>query len=220
MKQTTTNTNFERKLISFDENDYNKAIRFVQQDIDQFNKLLKSIITNLPDVKVDLEILEAIYKNPQEFAFDYIVGDTPLTIAGVTVNKKKAMDLIDMPKGWLNVIKVANQVKTEFENKTVHGSHNDTLVDRLDISDVEIDNGKVKLNDMYIESLKEENSRYTKNNNQNIALDKVCAIRDVLNELKSMGVYFGAEATALSQLGFTLGDDFKLDPTAFISEIK
>ncbi len=199
------------KLISFEKDSYETALRLSNNDLQAYNKILSAIIENEPAVKISVENIVVIYNNPKEYAFDCLVGDNPLNIAGVTVNKQKAMDLIDLPQSWLNVINVVLAIKSDFDITPTHEISRDEHISRVSFSDIELKNNCFILSGEYLKNLKYSYSLYTKNEQQNKAHDLLIGIHESLLELSKMGVYMGADMPDLAVLGFIAGDPLRLD---------
>jgi hypothetical protein len=209
----------KQKLISFEKENYEKALRLSNNDLLAYNKILTAIIKNVPGVEINIENIEAIYNNPKEYTFDCLVGDTPLNIAGVTVNKQKAMDLIDLPQSWLNVINVALPIKADFEKTTTHEISRDEHISRVSFSDIELKNDCLILGSDYVTNLKCSYSVYTQNEKQNEAYDLLTGIHANLLKLSKLGVTWGPDIPDMQQLGFVMGDTLRLESYAAIRSL-
>jgi hypothetical protein len=209
----------KQKLISFEKTNYEKALRLSNNDLLAYNKILTAIINNAPGVEINMENIEAIYNNPKEYAFDCLVGNTPLTFVGVTVNKQKAMELVEMPQNWLNVINVALLIKAGFEKTATHEISRNEHIDRVSFSDIELKNDCFILSADYLTSLKDSYSLYTQNEKQNEAYDLLNGIHASLLKLSKLGVKWGPDIPDMGQLGFVMGDTLRLESYSAIRSL-
>lgn len=209
----------KQKLISFEKTSYEKALRLSNNDLLAYNKIITAIVENMPGVEISMENIEAIYKNPKEYAFDNLVGDTPLMFVGVTVNKQKAMDLIEMPQNWLNVINITLHIKADFEKTTTHQISHDEYISRVVFSDIELKNNYFTLSSDYVTKLKDSYSLYTQNEKQNEAYDLLTGIHASLLKLSKLGVTWGSDIPDMEQLGFVMGDTLRLESFSAIRSL-
>jgi hypothetical protein len=208
----------KRILIKFYQSHYDEELKFANMDLAKYNNLLNVIKSNIPNFKIDIEEITKLLNNPHEYAFDAVVGDNQLKLAGVTLNKKKAMEFVDLPNEWLNVIKEANKLNKDFSENTVHKygiRHADSgTLDRLTLSELQIKKNEFVLSAEYLSDLKQQHSLYTKNAKQNTAHEHFSNIHNSLKELQSIGVSFNDELS-LYDLGFKIvggsGEPYSID---------
>jgi hypothetical protein len=210
-------------LIKFQKLHHDEELKFANKDLAHYNGLLSVIKKQVPGFNITIGAIANLLENPAEFAFDIVVGDNPLTIAGARVNKKKAMDLIELPDNWKAVIKAAEKLNRDFSENSVHKNGVfyavNSAINRLNISDLEVVKNEFVLSSIFIDSLKEKHSLYTKNEKQEKLLMHFSALSSTINEMSKLGVNFN-DRIELYEIGFIKkgndgnGYSFEFEPTA------
>lgn len=209
-------------LLRFNESAHLNELKFATSDLALYNSLLEVIKSNDPAFQLDMSNLKALIKNPKEYAFDKIVDGKPLTIAGVPVSKKKAMDFVEMPKEWNTIIEAVQAFNDKFIKNPIHNlGHNSGNMDRLPLSAIVIENGVLVLDENFIAESKSKHSIYTQNENQIIAHQHLTAMHNSFVELTKLGVNLGGDLS-LYEIGFTPGNDgvVRFDPLPVIQRVR
>lgn len=219
----------EKKLIKFNQGSHENELRNANTDLKAYNKLLKGLqpLALANGVTLDMTAFAALLKNPKEFAFDAIVGNAPLTIAGVTVNKNKAMDLIEMPDAWLKTISLVDAFNRELNKTPEHIPHRAVpQVIHIGLDSFELLNDEFVLSTKFIEELKNRHSVFTVSENQNAALKHITEIHTSLMALQMLGVPFSAfmtfEQFGYGQSGGGMSNTptvFSFDPAVVVSQV-
>jgi hypothetical protein len=216
----------KRELIKFNQGQHDNELRYANNDLSSYNKLLKSIqpIANTIGLAIDKNVFSALLQNPKEYAFDTIVGDKPLTIGGAPVTKTKAMDLIEMPDGWVKIIKLVDDFNNELIKNPVHviPHGNPSNVKRVGLECFEIVKDEFVLDKEYVEQLKNKHASYTENEIHNTALKHIDTLKNCFVELGKLGCSVHGESK-LSDFGFHNTSDntgFSFDASTVINGIK
>lgn len=218
----------EKKLMKFNEAEYNAALKRANIDLARYNDLLNSIKKAIPEIDISEDQFLALIAKPKEFAFDVIMTGKTLELSGVPIGKEKAMNLIEYPANWLAIIKVVDDFNKKTSEMGLHkGPYSqDQAHDRHGIDDFTLCDGKFNLCPNFLERVKDYHSIYTQNDNQNKALEHLNAINIAFNELRKLGVRFGNELSLLeigfSEYGGVLGAPYEVnfDPTKVVQKVR
>lgn len=175
-----------RILLSHDKKGFEKALRLINADLSAFNSLVKVIRENTDKVEISKNNVSALVEDPKGFLFDLVVAGKSLNFNGLPISRKKAIDLVDFPKEFNAVIAACVSFKQAFAN-TVHKIDNTMDIDRLSLKDIDLINGEFKCTDEYLNSLKEEFSTYTRNENQNKAFQFISQLNESIEGLVKVG---------------------------------
>jgi hypothetical protein len=217
----------EKKLIKFNEAEYNAALKRANTDLGMHNDLLKSIKNLIPDIEFNKQRFTALISNPKEFAFDIIMAGKTLELSGVPIGKQKAMNLIEYPANWLNAIQVIEAFNKKIASAGLHKGpySNDIAYDRHGIEDFELNNGEFTLSPDFLENVKSKHSLYTQTENQNKALEHLNAMHESFTELQKLGVSFGNDMS-LREVGFSAYGGFDspyqilFDPSSIVLKVR
>jgi hypothetical protein len=182
----------KKQLIKFNQHNYDKAVRFANVDLSAYNKLLSDIRPFVSALKLtlDKDLLSSLLQNAKEYAFNAVVDKNPLTIGGIPVSKQKAMELIEMPENWTKIITSIEAFKRVISANPVHkDSANDYYsVNRITLEQMDFVKGAFIIKEDFFANLKEINSLYTQNENQNKAHSAIMQIYEGFEKLKDLGV--------------------------------
>lgn len=216
----------ETKLIKFYEGRFNAELSYAEKDLASYNSLLKAIAPFAKNVglSLDKETVSELLRDAKSHAFDNLVAGAPLTIAGVTVSRKKAIDLIEIPDDWQKIIDQVDVFTAQNAKQSFHefpGGFGSTRFDKIGIGQFDIVNGAFVLSDQFLNALKQKHSSYTRTEKQNKALAAIENIQKSLIVINDLTNIVGSATTLLS-LGIDIsrGEKGQLiiggDPSGFI----
>lgn len=156
---TDQNTEPTELLIYFDKEKYEKQVRFFEDKIPFFKENISkydSLGIGRPFQKEDFEKLFLI---PEEFLFERLMEDKPLSVGGMAVNKQKLFELLDKPAGYHLLSRKINEV---LEKQLWFGSSQLPNYSRerfLEFYEVHED-GNINLKEEEKEKIKSSNETY------------------------------------------------------------
>jgi hypothetical protein len=216
------NNNNMGTLVKFYKHHHDEELKHANIDLAHYNALLTVLKKQIPDLEITITSIAGLLANPPEFAFDMVVGDNPLTIAGAKVNKKKAMEFIELPDCWKLVIKAAEKLNKDFSENPVHKNGvyhaGNGALDRLSLSNLKVENNQLILSAEFTKSLTDKHSLYTQNEKQEKLYKLYQSICNSVIELHKLGVPFNDDLS-LYEIGFikqgshSEGFTFSFEPT-------
>ena len=169
-------------LISYDKSgyladkaSYNRIAEFIQTVANNYNSLgFGSLIAS------ELPIL---FNSPIDFIFDKMTGGQPVTIGNITVNKQKAIEILNKPEGYEMLIAQID----EFGKKGVFDErhHRNFHVNKANIATVYTidENGQVVIAEAFDLGLKSNNKKFAKTDTAKKMLQLSKTIVDKAKEL-------------------------------------
>lgn len=199
----------KKVLLSYDKRNHELVLARVNSDVKTLNSLMETIRTESDRIEITKENIQSLIKDPKGFIFDLVVQKDKLNFNGLPISRKKAMDMIDFPEEFSQIISECEKVKVQLSNNTY--KIQDYNISRVSIDDLSLQDFELSLTEDYTESLKGEFCRYTSNEKQNIALEQIKMISSSLDELVKIGFITERklENAELSDLGFKFYDSKK-----------
>ena len=199
-------------LLSYDEKNHQTALRLIKSDVTVLNSLVTTITDNTDKIEITKANIENLINDPKGFIFDMIVDKSSMNFNGVPISRKKAMELVEFPKEFEAVINKAESVKETLKGTSY--KIDDSFIDKIKISDLDLVSNVLKLRESYLEGIKNDFSTYTRNENQNKAIECITNIFNSINDLKGMKFISSTsiENNGLEDLGLKFyGGELKLD---------
>lgn len=176
----------EKILLEYDRLNHQKLEVLLNGDLKHFQQLFNVVKANFKDFDGSLFTLEDIIHNAPMFFLDQLVSEKDLNFNGLPISKTKALEMVDFPQEFKQIIEAAKKFKADFkESHTV----NDDIYDALSIVDIDANGGTLKIKDSRLLSLKDEFCRYTRNENQNVAVHAINTIIEQIEVLKKLGLH-------------------------------
>lgn len=198
-------------LLSFDKNEYDARMRFANQDLAEYDKIIAALQTNAPEIDLSSEVIQGLWGEPSEYVFDILTKGKDLTFLGLKVSKKKALEFVELNDGHNALIDVVNQLKEEFSNKPAHKYQHNSSINRLSLDDVEFSKGKLILTTEFIENCNRQCSVYTETELENHVFEGIVTLRNTLDNVLALGLGSVYNINGLEALGITGINNGKVD---------
>ncbi|MEJ7778442.1 MAG: hypothetical protein WKF68_02530 [Daejeonella sp.] len=150
-------------LLSFNQGKFNEAMKLADGDLKKYEIIVDAIKENPAEISLSMENLLSVWQDPEDFVYGVLVGDKDVSFNGIPLNKKKALDLMQVPDQLDNLIRVVKDLKQDFESNPHHArnSNGDMPAARLKLSAFELDNEQLIISKEFIEAKKLAASTYT-----------------------------------------------------------
>lgn len=205
-------------LLKFDKTGFNKAIMFAQGDVILYNKLIKAIKENAPEIEINADNLSDLLNDPESFLFDLVVDKSQLNFNGMPISKKKALDLVEFNSKQRAIITTCKTIQSEI-SCAPYQIDTSTQVDKITFDDMELSGEKYVIREAFKTQLNDIFSTYTNNDNQIKALEIVGKFVDGLIALRKMGIS-GVKEDDVSMFGVKFYDGNPLIDKDIISRIR
>ncbi len=197
----------EKILLEYDRLNHQKLEALLNSDLKNFQQLFNVVKANFKDFDGSLETLEDITENAPMFFLDYLVSEKDLNFNGLPISKTKALEMVEFPA---EIKKIIAGVK-EF-NAASRATHKlgDDSYDALSIDKIEATGDNLGIKKDYLTVIKNDFCIYTKNENQNSAVQAIRIIIEQIAALKKLGLH--SRDLTLESLGIdAAGEHPKID---------
>ena len=172
--------NFERKLISTDQNRVNSETA----QLEPKRKYFQDIATKCETVGITLNDndLETLIATPKSFFVDKLTKGEPLLLSGVEFDKEQVYNMITKPHEVQEIVYKINNDATDVTKREQYQQH----VDKF-----EVENNIVKIKPSVLVDILEQHSIYIENQTQLEVWELMQTINGNLNNLRSMLYKYG-----------------------------
>lgn len=147
----------EALLINFDESEYKSKIGRLETFIQFFDNAI-GVFNSFGLGKFETKDFSDLFLQTENYVFDKIVQGKSLIINGLPISKNKLRDLIEWPKGYLDLINKIQQIDRKFQ-ATKERYYLENLKNLLDFFEFN-DDDEIILKQTYYDDYKREYETY------------------------------------------------------------
>ncbi len=197
----------EKILLEYERLNHQKLEALLNSDLKNFQQLFNVVKANFKDFDGSLETLEDITQNAPMFFLDHLVSEKDLNFNGLPISKTKALEMVEFPTEIKKIIAAVKEFKAA--SKTTHKLGVDSY-DALSIDKIEVIGDNLGIKNDYLTVLKDDFCVYTKNENQNSAVQAIRIIIEQIAVLKKLGLH--SRDLTLESIGVNVvGEHPKID---------
>lgn len=176
----------KKTLLLFDKVQFDLLIEYVKLETEIYNSLAETVKANAPEIQVDVKSLSDLIRDAKGYLFDLMAVGNQTTVYGFSVNRTKAIEIIDFPDNFDRIIEQAKICKAKIDAALTQNTK--SLLKKMPFAPDQEGN-KFVVPDGYIANAKTHFETYTQNELQQKVVDAVNMVINGLMELDKLKVH-------------------------------
>lgn len=165
--------------VAFNEYGYNQTLKEYNYYKNHFQTYIDKILSiNIDAITIDENDLSELFQNPKGFFVDKIITE-PAVISGLTLDKSKTFELLDIPTELKNIISQISDdiIYRDNDSKRNFYQYADSFI---------VDNGIVKVKQSVLDDWENHYSIFITNEKQETINSSLNTIIEKLNEISEL----------------------------------